>query len=208
MSNGVQDLRSLPLSDIIGAPVGAIVQAEAQAARTTLEFIEQVGFEKNPDAPAGASALDMGHLRMVEFTYQKPDAHGALSDFTVRVPLLALVPIPGVRIKTAKVSFTAKITDVYTETTETQETEDTSSGGKIALPAADPATPPATSKPAIFQQPALKLRGGFSSNSKSTDTTTGSYDLSVSLDIEHVGNSPGLEKLFNVLDAAIADMQR
>ncbi|MFT3776130.1 MAG: DUF2589 domain-containing protein [Minicystis sp.] len=217
MSNGIQDSRSLPLSDIIGAPVGAIVQAEAQAARTTLDYIEQVGFEKDPNAPAGTSAFDMGRLRMVEFSYQKPDASGQPADFLVRVPLLALLPIPGVRVKSANIAFTAKITDVYSESTDTTQT----GSADPAIAKADPAnatlatatpapaaeTAPAT-KPALLQKPALQLRGGFTSSSKSSQQTSGSYDLSVSLEIEHIGSSPGLEKLFNVLDSAIADMQK
>lgn len=199
MSNGVQDLRSLPLSDIIGAPVSAIVQAEAQAARTTLDFIEQVGFVKDPSAPAGT----LGALRMVEFSYDKPDVNGQPAHFVTRVPLLALLPVPGVRIKTARVSFSAKITDVVSETTETSVSGSVSPSATL-----DPAE---AAKPlpvaAMATKAPLQLRGGFSSSSKSSETTTGSYDLAISLDIEHVSGSPGLEKLLNVLDAAIADLQ-
>jgi hypothetical protein len=195
MSNGIQDLRSLPLSDIIGAPVCAIVQAEALAARTTMDFIEQVGFVKDPNAPPGSSAFDIGQLRMVEFSYTKPGADGTPVDFVTRVPLLALLPIPGVQIKTAHISFTARITDAYSETVEAQS-------GVNPLPAG--------AKPSFLDSPALRLRGGFTSSAsaKSSQNTTATYDLMISLDIEHVSSSPGLEKLYNVLDTAISEMPK
>jgi hypothetical protein len=181
MSNGIYDLRSLPLADIIGAPLNAMVQAEAQAARTTLEFIERVGFTRDPQAPPG----DMGQLRLVEFTYQKPDVTGQPVDFVVKVPLLALLPLPGVKIKNASVSFTAKITDVYTEKTQ----EATASA---------------------FDRPPLQLRGGFTSSAskQTSQQTSGSYDLSIKLEVEHVAISSGLEKLHNVLEMAIADLRK
>src|SRR5688500_16787254 len=108
MANGVQDLKSLPQQDILGAPNSAPVQADAQASRTALDFIEQVGFVRPVDAPAGTSALDVGTLRMVEFGYTKLDERGNPAQFVARIPLLALFPIPGLRVKLATLSFTAK----------------------------------------------------------------------------------------------------
>ena len=74
MSNGVKELRSLPLFEIIGAPLIAIVQAQAQAARATVEFIEKVGFVEE-EASADAE-VKVGALRMAEFNYVKPDENG------------------------------------------------------------------------------------------------------------------------------------
>ncbi len=100
-------------------PVSAIVQAEAQAAQTALQFIEKVGFQRDPNAPS-QSALDAGKLRMVEFGSPSRTRTGTRRRFTARIPLLALFPIPGMRVSLAKIAFSAKITDVFTETTSSQ----------------------------------------------------------------------------------------
>lgn len=201
MANGVQDLKSLPLQDIIGAPVSAIVQAETQASRTALQFIEKVGFVKAADAPADASALDVGSLRMVEFGYTKPDENGEPAEYVARIPLLALFPIPGIRVKLAKIAFTAKITDVYTETTNTTETGDTS-GSTPADGTGDGA------ETSFLSAPTVNFRGSLVSNASSTGTTTSSYDLNIQLELEQTPLSPGMAKLLNMLDLAIGETKK
>lgn len=185
MANGVQDLKSLPLADIIGAPVSAIVQAETQAARTAIEFIEKVGFQKDPNAPPDASALDAGQLRMVEFGYTKPDENGNPAQFTARIPLLALFPIPGIRVALAKIAFSAKITDAFTETSNQQQNGES-----------------------LFGDPQVQFRGSVVSSSASSSTTTSSYDLNISLELEQTPVSPGMAKLLNMLDLAIGESKK
>jgi hypothetical protein len=46
MQQEVKELQSLPLSDLISAPLNAIVKAQADSAVSTAEFIERVGFIK------------------------------------------------------------------------------------------------------------------------------------------------------------------
>lgn len=201
MANGVQDLKSLPLQDIIGAPVSAIVQAETQASRTALQFIEKVGFVKAADAPADASALDVGSLRMVEFGYTKPDENGDPAEYVARIPLLALFPIPGIRVKLAKIAFTAKITDVYTETTSETQTGETS-GSTPADGTGD------GTEPSFLSAPTVNFRGSLVSNASSTGTTTSSYDLNIQLELEQTPLSPGMAKLLNMLDLAIGETKK
>src|SRR5439155_11165165 len=103
MANGVKDIRSLLLFEIIGAPLVAIVQAQIQAARATVEFIEKVGFITEGEHKA--SELDIGSLRMAEFRYSKLDENGKTAEFVAKIPVLSLVPIPGIQVKNAKISF-------------------------------------------------------------------------------------------------------
>lgn len=199
MANGVQDLKSLPLQDILGAPISALVQAEAQASRTALDFIEQVGFVRPPDAPPDAGALDVGTLRMVEFGYSKLDANGNPAQFVARIPLLALFPIPGLRVKLATLSFTAKITDVFTETTSqtvSGETGGESTGGT------------GTGPDSFLTRPQVGFRGSIVSASGTQGTTTSSYDLNIKVELEQTPVSPGMAKLQSMLDLAIEDSQR
>ena len=194
MANGVQDLKSIPLQDILGAPISALVQAEAQASRTALQFIEEVGFVRPADAPPDLSALDVGELRMVEFGYTKLDADGNPAQFVARIPLLALFNIPGMRVKLATLSFTAKITDVYTETTS--QTTD----GEVGDETTD-------GEGSLLTRPQLGFRGSLVSSTGTQGTTTSSYDLNIKVELEQTPISPGMAKLQSMLDLAISDSQ-
>lgn len=199
MPTGVQDLKSLPLQDILGAPISALVQAEAQASRTALDFIEQVGFVRPADAPAGTDSLDVGTLRMVEFGYTKLDAEGNPAQFVARIPLLALFPIPGLRVKLATLSFTAKITDVFSETTSQTTTGEVGGEGTGETD---------TGTDTFLTRPQVGFRGSIVSSSGTQGTTTSSYDLNIKVELEQTPVSPGMAKLQSMLDLAIGDSQR
>jgi hypothetical protein len=138
---------------------------------------------------------------MVEFGYTKPDENGDPAEFVARIPLLALFPIPGIRVKLAKIAFTAKITDVYTETTSDTETGETS----------DDTPPDGTgdeAEPSFLDTPTVNFRGSLVSSSSSTGTTTSSYDLNIQLELEQTPLSPGMAKLLNMLDLAIGETKK
>ena len=115
MPNSVQALQSIPFRDLIGGPLQAAVDAQQMAAESTIEFIEKVGFD--PDAAPGSS-----DLRNVTFTYSKDDGNGSNQNFSLTVPLLAIVPIPFIRIDEVNIEFNAKLNDVVRsdETTESR----------------------------------------------------------------------------------------
>ncbi len=115
----VRELKQIPFGFLIGAPLKAAVDAQAQAARTTVEFIQQVGFKPaNPDedpffAPNGdaRAAPSFGEARTVTFRYAKADAEGVDRQAVLTVPVLSIVPIPYLRIEEVTIDFTAKLSD-------------------------------------------------------------------------------------------------
>lgn len=108
MARQISEMQSLPFHQIIGAPLLAIVQGQAQSAQVTAEFIEKIGFH----IPEGADTDDLGRLRMMSFAYQKPDTEGNLQNFKVELPLLSMVPIPAIQVKDADLEFNIKVTDI------------------------------------------------------------------------------------------------
>lgn len=111
MSRATQELQSIPFRHLIGAPLTAVIQAQAQAAQTTIEFIERVGF--NPD---DSDPTKLGEMRKVTFEYSRLNETGQPSNMVVTVPVLSIVPIPFIRVESCDINFTAKITDM--ESTE------------------------------------------------------------------------------------------
>ena len=120
MARQISEMQSLPFHQIIGAPLLAIVQGQAQASQATAEFIERIGFKtKTAGDSETAKEDDLGDLRMVTFSYQKPDVDGNLATFKVEIPLLSLVPIPAIQIRDADFEFNVKITDIQTSESKT-----------------------------------------------------------------------------------------
>jgi hypothetical protein len=100
------------LGDLLGAPLRALIEAEAIAARTTADFIKDVGFvPPTSTAPTKNGVDDIGSPRLVTFRYQRKTAHGKDVDATISVPLLTIVPIPSLQISEAKIDLSLIVTD-------------------------------------------------------------------------------------------------
>jgi hypothetical protein len=134
MSYVTRALTALPFGNIIGAPMKAAIEAQALAARSTLEFIQAVGFKNVntddklfPDVPAAADAAgnfpipdgDLGPIRSVTFSYSQQNANGTNQEVTLTVPLLTIVPIPFLRIDEMTIDFMAKMTEEFKNSNQT-----------------------------------------------------------------------------------------
>lgn len=128
MAYVTRTLTQLPFGNIIGAPLKAAVEAQALAARSTIEFIQTVGFEQqNDDAlfptlstkadgtvdKTSTTSSSFGKVRTVTFTYQQQSANGQEEEATLTVPLLTIVPIPFLRIEDMNIGFMAKMTEEF-----------------------------------------------------------------------------------------------
>lgn len=96
--------------ELLGAPLIAFIQAEYQAAQTTLEFIEKFGF-----TDPSSESDDMGRLRMATFKQNKKAGNGTYEETDIKIPLLSLVPIPLMQVKDAELEFYLKVTDFLSE---------------------------------------------------------------------------------------------
>lgn len=110
------ELSTLDFSSMIGGPLNAVIKAQAQAAVTSVDFIKAVGFDKD------------GKPEMVTFSYDKPiekkdattgEVTIVVEPYKLTVPLLAMVPIPFIRVEETTIDFNAKITSTIESTTAT-----------------------------------------------------------------------------------------
>lgn len=111
-SQATSQLGNIPFSTLLGGPLNAAVEAQALAARSSVDFITQVAFD--PD----------GNVRNVSFTYEKEGNTTKLV-----VPILTIVPIPYLRIETLDIDFTANIS----ASTSTHDTSSENSEFKAAV---------------------------------------------------------------------------
>ncbi|MGJ5134646.1 DUF2589 domain-containing protein [Bradyrhizobium oligotrophicum] len=117
MGYAIENVTSLPFRNLIGGPLVAAVEAQAMAAKSTMDFIMEVGFSgPTDDITDPAKQPDIGNVRNVTFKYSadiaKADGTGTeKKDFSLTVPLLTIVPIPNLAIEEMTIDFMAKITE-------------------------------------------------------------------------------------------------
>ncbi|GIU70952.1 MAG: hypothetical protein KatS3mg003_0431 [Candidatus Nitrosocaldaceae archaeon] len=97
MANIPAELAALPMDVLIGAPLEAAIKAQAQAAMTTVDFIQDVG-------------LDGDDVKNVTFKFKRKVIDPNTGDITdedtsLEVPFLTILPIPYIRIKDMTIHF-------------------------------------------------------------------------------------------------------
>ena len=81
MEREVKILKDLPLNDLISAPLNAVINAQAAAALTTVNFIERIGFLNKSDKKKGIfdkpknSGGDDYDVRVARLNMEKKEAH-------------------------------------------------------------------------------------------------------------------------------------
>lgn len=112
----VTDVSALGLGELIGSLLSALVEGQTAATASSLDFVEQIGLSEDPAHPG---------FKTVTIRYTKLDENQEPAEFELELPMLALVNIPALTVKQAKISFSY---DVVTTTHESpsEETPDES----------------------------------------------------------------------------------
>ncbi len=90
-------LQAIPFGSIIGAPLKACIEAQAMAAQTSWQFIQEVGLNTDPET---------GKKEAVNVTFEFLQ-NGRMAQ--LNVPLLTIVPIPYIAIHDIDINFKANI---------------------------------------------------------------------------------------------------
>jgi hypothetical protein len=177
-------LQAIPFSSLIGGPLNACIEAQAMAAKTTWEFIKNVGL--NEDKATGQrSAIN------VNFQYQKGSEMAVLV-----VPLLTIVPIPYIAIDTIDINFKANISASSSSTQE--DTSSTQFGGELSAHAEFGYGP--------FKVSA-DFKANYSSKKDSKATQDSKYSVEYTMDVAvHAGQDSmpaGLATVLGILRESI-----
>ncbi len=98
------EIANINFSAMLGRPLTAVIDAQAAAALSTVDFINEVGLD------------DDGNVKNVNFTYNKL-VDGTPSAVTLSTPLLTIIPIPYLRVADTTIDFNAKISSVTESST-------------------------------------------------------------------------------------------
>lgn len=181
MPSAISALQSIPFSHLIGGPLNATVQAQGQAAMTCIEFIERVGF----NTPNPANPNDKV-VKEVSFKYSKLDDTGATKNFTLSVPILAIVPIPYLRIDEVLIDFTAKLNDSVT----TNETSTLNLGASLS---------------GHWGPVSFRASASYKNDKSTTSSSTQDYCMMVKVRAVQAEVPGGMKRILDMLEAAVRD---
>lgn len=153
-------LQALPFGSIIGAPLKACIEAQAMAAKTSWNFIQEVGLNTDPVT---------GEKKTVNVCFQFIK-DGRIAQ--LNVPLLTIVPIPYIAIQTIDISFKANINASSSSTTVENESSSIDAGlaGSASL------------NLGIFKTNA-DFHANYSSKKDSTATQDSKYSVEYTMDV-------------------------
>lgn len=176
-------MQPLPLEQLLGGPLKALVFAQGISAQATAQFVSEAGFVP---APAGAREPQ---ARTVEFTYTHPvpdpNNPGAVIDTPVRVtvPLLAMTSIPNLRVAEATVTLQANVVDVKP-------------------PEKPPEEISVARRPTSILEPSVRIFAVYAPPALTPDTAP-SAGLSFSIRVVREPLSEGLNRILTLLQDAI-----
>ena len=204
-----QELSSIDFESMLGGPLIAVVNAQAQASMSSVNFIKQVGFKKPPEAEAGGDTETQEPI-YVTFKYPKelspfvpanpgdPDAQppvpaspavaAVYETQELQVPILTMLPIPFIRMDLTTIDFKAKINSVEYRKTDTSLKIDSSLEKKAGW---------------LFGSAKLKVSTSYQRNTQQGNTVNRTYSMDIHIKAVQDEMPAGMERLLGILEGAI-----
>lgn len=182
------ELSTLNFDSMIGGPLNSMIRAQAQSARTSVDFIRSVGFQ--------AADGENPNPTMVTFEYEKPvanpDADGGYQtqQYKLTVPILTMLPVPFIRVSETNVEFNAKINSIQESTTAYSDTVNASTQGSVGW------------GPFSAQIQASYSHQGSTVDGSKVERT---YSMSVSVKAVQEELPAGTERLLHILESNIQE---
>ncbi len=180
-------LQAIPFSSMIGGPLKACIDAQAMAAKTTWDFIQEVGLTVDPET---------GEKKAVNVSFSFIQNGRTVQ---LNVPLLTIVPIPYIAINSIDINFKASISASSSSVTENSSSSALDVGAEVT----------AGLKVGPFHMDA-KINANYSSKKDSKATEESKYSVEYTMDIAvkagqdsmPAGLAKVLELLGNSLDVS------
>lgn len=217
MPNPGQELSSIDFESMLGGPLVAVINAQAQAAISTVNFIKEVGFKKPATQEAAGADTSTQEPIYVTFKYPKeltpyqpavpadPGDPSAVPPRPARpaqaavpavyetqqlqVPILTMLPIPFIRIDLTTIDFNAKINSVEYRKTDTNLKIDAELEAKAGW---------------LWGSAKLKVSTSFQRTTQQGNTVDRTYSMAVHIKAVQDEMPAGMEKLLGILEGAIA----
>lgn len=216
MPNPGQELASIDFESMLGGPLVAVINAQAQAAISTVNFIKEVGFKKPAAEETAGGNTSTQEPIYVTFKYPKelspyqpavpadpgdpaavpprppraaqPAVPAVYETQKLEVPILTMLPIPFIRIDLTTIDFNAKINSVEYRKTDTNLKIDASLEAKAGW---------------LWGSAKLKVSTSFQRTTSQGNTVDRTYSMAVHIKAVQDEMPAGMEKLLGILEGAI-----
>ena len=186
----------LSLAETLGAMLSAVVEAQRQAARATVEFVEEIGLEETP--------VDGSRpLRTVQIRYAKLNENFESAEYVLDVPLLSMVNVPTVAVKEATVVFDWEVTESAAAPKSSAEGAAPARGAAPSgLAQSRFAVAPKT---ASLRGRVVRTKPPPKTSGSSPDTGRERAAMEVTVTLERTEPPVGLDRLLDVLEVAASE---
>lgn len=182
-NKSIGTLQGLPFDNLIGGPLNACIQAQNDAAMTSINFIDEVCLNKDEETGEKSAVY-------VSFSFIQNGRK-----VVINVPMIAIVPIPYIAINSIDISFKATVNGVESESSST-ETEYESKENKKS-----------TRKTGWFRKKTTTINSTFSTKRDSKSTQDSKFSVEATIDVAvHAGQESmpaGMAKILEMLGAAM-----
>ncbi|MCH2193423.1 DUF2589 domain-containing protein [Kordia sp.] len=171
------EIANINFSAMLGKPLTAVIDAQAAAALSTVDFINEVGLDES------------GNVKNVTFAYSKL-VDGSPTSVTLTTPLLTIVPIPFLRVADTTIDFNAKISSVTKVETVASHKLDLSA--ELSL---------------RWAWGRFKFKGSYSYQKKSTysDESKRSYSMNIRINAVQDEVPAGMSRVLDMLEESITE---
>lgn len=186
---------AIQFGDLIGGLMGAVIDAQSQAARATADFILDVGTKEKT-----WSGNVEQELNTLSFKYKKYNQEGELKDFTLSIPVLGLVEIPAISVKSAKFSFYYDVKIAHDEKSkETKNFDDIAGIGKESK---------ISEKTKMFERSKNTIAGKVNKETNTISNIIKNAGLKVDIEIEKSPISVGIDRILDMLELAAKETDK
>lgn len=177
-------LQAIPFGSIIGGPLKACIEAQAMAAQTSWQFIQEVGLNTDPKT---------GQKEAVNVSFQFMQ-NGRMVQ--LNVPLLTIVPIPYIAIRDVDINFKANISASSSSVSEQSNSSSADVGVEASL----------GGRIGPFRVNA-KMNASYSSKKDSKATQESKYSVEYTMDVAVKAGQDsmpaGLAKVLELLGSSL-----
>ena len=177
-------LQAIPFGSMIGGPLKACIEAQAMAAQTSWQFIQEVGLSTDPNT---------GKKEAVNVSFQFLQ-NGRMAQ--LNVPLLTIVPIPYIAIHDIDINFKANISASSSSVSEQSSSSSLDAGAEIKTGL----------KIGPFHMDA-KMNANYSSKKDSKATQDSKYSVEYTMDVAVKAGQDsmpaGLAKVLELLGSSL-----
>lgn len=177
----------LDMAALIGGPLKAACDAQSMLARSTLNFIEEVGLEKADEN--GVRRIRTANFSFNRATEDTGDGNVLNEEVEMKVPLLAIVNVPALSIEMVDITF-----DMEVKSSESSQSTNDKTGELDAT---------AGLKIGPFSMNA-KIKGSVSCHESNTRSSDNSAKYHVQVRANQQKTPEGLSRMLDILSSAVA----